>query len=205
MLISNMNPELLRRDQITKLLFGSADDTDNGNLNGDCIVVLGGPYLSRAKKAAELFHAGRAPYIMFTGGNIYGQRNIPEAVVLKNEAIKLGVPEESILAETQTKHTKENILHSLLILDRVIGLEKITRLLIVSSPVHMRRCLLILKTFMPPWYQYVWCPDPLAIGQADTWWIDKTEERRVQAELFKVVNGVKEKHFIDDDVKFEVT
>ncbi|SFL57437.1 DUF218 domain-containing protein [Paenibacillus sp. 1_12] len=203
MLISQMNPEELTRDQITKVIFGDQKDADDGTLHGDCILVFGGSYTSRAVKAVELFKKGRAPRILFSGGDKFGQRNPPEAIVLRDEARRLGVPDESILIETQSNHTKENIMCSLTVLDRAIGLEKIKRLLLVSSPGHMRRCILMLKTFMPPWYQYVWCPDDRVNGQANNWWDDDEEAKRVKAELRKVINGVKGNYFVDDEVNVE--
>lgn len=203
MLISKMNPAELTIDQTTKVVFGDGKYTDDGAANGDCIFVFGGSYLSRAVKAVELFKNGRAPYILFTGGDKFGQIHPPEAIVLQDEARRLGVPNESILIETQSNHTKENILCSLTVLDRAIGLENINRLLLVSSPGHMRRCLLMLKTFMPPWYQYVWCPDDRVIGQANNWWQDEQEVIRVRAELHKVINGVKGKYFVDDEVELD--
>lgn len=138
-----MNPEKLSKEQITKLVFGDATEIDNGTLDGDCIFVFGGVQVERMLKAVDLYKNGRAPLIMFTGGDRFGERNLPESIVIRDEAIKLGVPAESIMIEQVSNHTKENILASLLVLDRAIGLEKINRLLLVSAPGHMRRCLLM--------------------------------------------------------------
>lgn len=200
MLISNMNPELLTKEQITKVVFGNTSEIDDGTIKGDCIFVFGGMYIDRVLKAVELYKNGRAPFIMFTGGDKFGQRNSPESIFMRDEAIKLGVPSDSILIEQISNHTKENILASLMVLDRAIGLEKINRLLLVSAPGHMRRCLLMLKTFMPPWYEYVWCPDDRTIGQANNWWTDTEEEKRVRDELSKVIYGVKGRYFVDTDI-----
>ncbi len=203
MLISEMNPDVMTRDQITKVVFGNKCEIDDGTQNGDCIFVFGGTYIDRVEKAVELYKNGRAPYILFTGGDKWGQRNPPEAVFLRDEAIKRGVSNEAILVEQISNHTKENIMASLIILDRAIGLEKINRMLLVSSPGHMRRCLLMLKTFMPPWYEYVWCPDNRALGQSHNWWTEAEQERRVNDELRKIIGGVKGKYFVDDDISFE--
>lgn len=59
-----------------------------------------------------------------------------------------------------------------------------------------------LKTFMPPWYQYVWCPDDRVIGQASNWWQDEEEVIRIKAELHKI-NGVKGKYFVDVEVELD--
>jgi uncharacterized SAM-binding protein YcdF (DUF218 family) len=203
MLISMMDPEKLTIEQITKVVFGNLDEIDDGTLNGDCIFVFGGIYVDRAIKAVELYKKGRAPYVLFTGGDRWGQYNPPESIFLRDEAIKRGVPSESILIEQISNHTKENLLASLMVLDRAIGLEKINQLLVVSSPGHMRRCLLILKTFLPDWYEFIWCPDNRLLGQRDNWWTDSKQKKRVFDELNKIISGVKGKYFIDEEVRIE--
>jgi hypothetical protein len=56
------------------------------------------------------------------------------------------------------------------------------------------------RTFLPPWVDLVWCPDNRLVGQRDNWWKDAEWERRVMEEAFKVVNGVKERYFVDADI-----
>lgn len=200
MLISQMDTEALTRDQITKLVFGADQEVDDGSLNGDCIFVFGGTNLDRVWKAVDLYKQERAPYILFTGGDRFGEWEQSEAVMMRDEATKLGIPAESIIIETMSNHTKENILASLIMLDRVLGLQRIHRLLLVSAPGHMRRCQLLLRTFMPPWYEFVWCPDNRIQGRRDNWWTDSVEEKRVYDELKKVIGGVKGRSFVDADI-----
>ncbi|MFG1731790.1 YdcF family protein [Paenibacillus sp. 843] len=201
LLISQMNPETLTREQITKVVFGAETEIDDGTQTGDCIFVFGGKNLDRVWKAVELYKSERAPYILFTGGDRFGEWEQPEAVMMRDQAIKMGIPAESIFIETMSNHTKENILASLTVLDRALGLQRIHRLMLVSAPGHMRRCQLMLRTFMPPWYEYVWCPDHRSLGRRDNWWTDPVEEKRVLSELNKVIGGVKGRYFVDADVE----
>ncbi|MBB3128567.1 hypothetical protein FHS19_003221 [Paenibacillus rhizosphaerae] len=200
MLISEISINTLNREQITNLLYGKNIELDKGNIIGDCIFVFGGTYMERTEKAVELFNNGSAPYILFTGGDKYGQHRVSEAVMLRNKALELGVPEDRTIIESESNNTLENIICSLLVLERKFGLHKIKRLLLVSSPGHMRRCILMCRTFMPPWIELIWCPDKRSVGQRDNWWKDPEWERRVMDETFKVVNGVKERYFIDAEV-----
>lgn len=200
MLISQMDAEALTRDQITRLVFGTDHEVDDGTFTGDCIFVFGGKNLDRVRKAVDLYKQGRAPYILFTGGDRFGEWEQSEAVMMRDEAIKMGIPAESIIIETMSNHTKENIIASLIVLDRALGLQRIHRLLLVSAPGHMRRCQLLLRTFMPPWYEYVWCPDNRPQGRRDNWWTDSIEEKRVHDELKKVMGGVKGRFFVDTDI-----
>lgn len=79
----------------------------------DCIVGFGNFNTNIARRAAELYHQGYAPKILFTGGlgrNTEGLLPEPEAVRFAKVAMECGVPEEDILIEDQSRNTKENIL-----------------------------------------------------------------------------------------------
>ena len=78
----------------------------------DCIVGFGNFNTDIARRAAELYHQGYAPKILFTGGlgrNTEGLLPEPEALRFAKVAIACGVPEEDILLEDQSRNTKENI------------------------------------------------------------------------------------------------
>ena len=79
----------------------------------DCIVGFGNFNTDIARRAAELYHAGYAPKILFTGGlgrNTEGLLPEPEAVRFAKVAMQCGVPEEDIILEEKSSNTKENIL-----------------------------------------------------------------------------------------------
>ena len=78
----------------------------------DCIVGFGNFNTNIARRAAELYHQGYAPKILFTGGlgrNTEGLLPEPEAVRFAKVAMQCGVPEEDILIEDKSTNTKENI------------------------------------------------------------------------------------------------
>lgn len=78
----------------------------------DCIVGFGNFNTDIAKRAAELYHQGYAPKILFTGGlgrNTAGLMTEPEAVIFAKTAMAWGVPEKDILVEEKSTNTKENI------------------------------------------------------------------------------------------------
>ena len=79
----------------------------------DCIVGFGNFNTDIARRAAELYHMGFAPKILFTGGlgrNTEGLLPEPEAVRFAKTAMECGVPEEDIILEDCSTNTKENIL-----------------------------------------------------------------------------------------------
>lgn len=154
--ISQLQPDKLSDSQLTDLLFKNLEDD---NEVGDVIFVPGSSkaVIYRLPKAIQLYNEGRAKKILFSGGVIWEGTNFTEAQLLKQRAIELGIPEEDILTEDLSLHTKENVLASLLILDRAFELHNIKRIIVVTTRYHMRRTLLNLKTFMPNWItiQYV--------------------------------------------------
>ena len=79
----------------------------------DCIVGFGNFNTDIALRAAELYHQGYAPRILFTGGlgrNTEGLLPEPEAVRFARVAVEAGVPPQDILMEDRSTNTAENIL-----------------------------------------------------------------------------------------------
>jgi len=113
---------------------------DNYNGLVDVIIGLGSYSMHVAKHAADLYHKGLAPYIVFTGDRGHWTDKLfssTEAEVMKDIAIKDGVPENKIICETMATNTGENIKFSRDVLHR-IGI-KVSSILIVSKPNMMRR------------------------------------------------------------------
>lgn len=74
----------------------------------DAIVVGGCRITGLAEYAAELYHSGLAPLIVFSGYQT-AEMNTTEADLLADAARKLGVPESAILRERLASNTGENI------------------------------------------------------------------------------------------------
>jgi uncharacterized SAM-binding protein YcdF (DUF218 family) len=78
----------------------------------DLIWVMGSPDTRVASCSADLFLAGLAPKILFSGGFGRGTKGIftkPEAEVFAEVAIQKGVKPSQILIETKSSNTGENI------------------------------------------------------------------------------------------------
>ena len=87
----------------------------------DCIVGFGNFNTDIARRAAELYHQGYAPKILFTGGlgrNTEGLLPEPEAVRFAKVAMECGVPAADILIEDKSANTKENIEFTRCLLER---------------------------------------------------------------------------------------
>ena len=113
------------------------------------MLVLGSHDLRVADHAAELYHRGFAPRIVFSGGfgNLTkGVWKVPEANLFAERARDLGVPEESLLLENRSTNTGENIRFTRDLLRRE-GIE-IDRFLLVQKPYMERRAY---ATFRKQW------------------------------------------------------
>lgn len=111
--------------------------------NAKAIVVLGARVLPsghaapalqyRAQKAAELYLAGRAPLVIFSGGSSKGQPS--EASVARDLAVAAGVPTSACLMEDQSHSTHQNALLTLPLLQS----RGIDEVLLVSDGYHLLR------------------------------------------------------------------
>ncbi len=115
----------------------------------DAIVVLGGAtrgdthmsslgdlnqQADRLLHAARLYRAGKAPLVFVSGGSVDpGAR--PEAQLMRDVLVAMGVPDEAILLESASRNTHENARYSRIVLDK----RNIERILLVTSAFHMRR------------------------------------------------------------------
>ena len=71
----------------------------------DAIVVLGGGDGNRIKKAADFYTQSNANYMIMTAGPIFDSSY---AKLMKDYAIKLGIPESNIILEQQSLSTKDH-------------------------------------------------------------------------------------------------
>jgi uncharacterized SAM-binding protein YcdF (DUF218 family) len=118
----------------------------------DAIVVLaggvgesgqaGGGHQERVKMAVELYQRGFAPRMVFESGYVFA---FEEAVIMRDLAMSLGVPSEAIVLETQGRNTYDQIIR----VRDVLRARQWRRILLVSSPYHMRRALLVWRKQAP--------------------------------------------------------
>lgn len=114
----------------------------------DAIVLLGGAlrgdstmgtlpdlnqYADRLVHAVALFKAGKADYIVLSGGSAPGSRS--EAHLMQDVLAVMGVPSSALILEDQSRNTHDNAVNSAALL-KARGMN---RILLVSSAFHMRR------------------------------------------------------------------
>jgi uncharacterized SAM-binding protein YcdF (DUF218 family) len=117
----------------------------------DCIVVLGGvvsPPLAprvdmelnesvdRVYKAAQLYRAGKAQYLIATAGNQpWSLSPWAEADLIRDLLMEWGVPKDAIFLEGSSRNTRENAVYSKMVIDSI----HCETSLLVTSAAHMPR------------------------------------------------------------------
>ena len=123
--------------------------------HAQAIVVLGGTVtppsgtsteinLGRAGRvwyAARLFHAGKAPLVVLSGGGDLERQAFSEARAMALFLQDLGVPAQAVALEEASRNTRENAAFSAELL-KARGIEHI---LLVTSALHMPRALPLFK------------------------------------------------------------
>jgi uncharacterized SAM-binding protein YcdF (DUF218 family) len=90
----------------------------------------------RVWHAARLFHAGKAPLVVLSGGRLpWDAGQGPEADAMLRFLIDLGVPEEKVLLEGHSRTTYENARET----RRLLTEKGIDQVILVTSALHMPR------------------------------------------------------------------
>jgi uncharacterized SAM-binding protein YcdF (DUF218 family) len=115
----------------------------------------GGGYQERVKHAVDLYWAGKAPRMIFSSGYVFAFR---ETEVMRELAVSLGVPDSALLLETRAANTYEHAAY----IRETLRTGGWQRILVVSSPYHMRRALLTWRKVAP---EVTAIPAPVAQSQ----------------------------------------
>ena len=137
--------------QKTQIVYGNY--RDDGKC-GEVAILLGAPPFrmpERVRAAAKLYFDGRVKIIIPSGGVEWETEDgkISEALFMTEMLKELGVPEEAIIVENEARTTRENMLYSTIQMCRKIKLSKINRVIIVTSPSHVRRSLIHANMLLP--------------------------------------------------------
>ncbi len=96
----------------------------------------GGGTQERLQRAIDIYQERYAEHLVFSTGYTY---SFPEAELMRSAAVEQGVPAAAIVLERQSKNTYENVRYTADIF-RQHGWHS---MLLVTSPYHMRRALLV--------------------------------------------------------------
>ena len=191
MLVSGIKEEDLTFEVIDRLLFQSLEDTGE---NADCIIVLGSIKAAkyRVPVAVDAYNAGRASKLILCGGK---SRDFPdgkysEAEHMRQAALALGVAEKDIILENKSQNTVENILFALTELQRAFWLNKVHKVLLVTTTYHMRRSLAIARNLLPEHIIVIPCPANDNNTRRDNWMNTPVGIERAKGEAMKIVRYI---------------
>lgn len=191
MLVSTIKAEDLSAEVVDRLLFRGLEDT---GAHADCIIVLGSIKASRYRipVAVDAYNAGRASKLILCGGKVrdFPTGSCSEADHMYHTALELGVTAEDIILENASNNTVENILFSLIELQRAFGLNNIKTVLLVTTAYHMRRSLAIARYMFPSHIQVLPCPANDSSTKRDNWMNTLVGIQRAKDEAMKIVDYV---------------
>ena len=200
-MVSTLTREKLNEDIIDRVLFEGLEDTGE---NADCVIVLGSMKASayRVPVAVRIYQCHRADKIIMCGGKV---RDFSEGAMCESQHMRicaetLGVESADILVDEHSMNTVENILEALVLLQRNFGLNRIHRVVLVTTSYHMRRSLCIAQYLFPNHIKVIPCPADDTNTRRDNWMNNDKGRNRVLNEMEKIIGSVKDGLFPDFEV-----
>ena len=191
MWVSKLTEDMLTHEMIDRLLF---QDLEDSGVNADCILVLGSSKAAkyRVPVAAKAYADGRSPRIMLCGGTVrdFTDGRMSEAEHMKQAALALGIPEKDLILESASQNTIENLLCSLLELQRSLWLNRVKAVLLVTTTYHMRRSLHIARYLFPDHIRVLPCPADDTNTTRTNWMNTDEGIARAKAEAMNIVRCV---------------
>ncbi|MGN6464700.1 MAG: YdcF family protein [Rhizobiaceae bacterium] len=135
--------------------------------------------------AVDLFHSGRVPKLLFTGG--YNKRlGCIEAIEMARLASESGVPADAILIEDKALNTEENVEFSYRILKDLLGFGGVRKIMLLTIHYHLRRAHIAARHRFPPEVALYWkCYGSLYYTSAN-WFAVERGRQDVVTEIGKI-------------------
>ena len=102
----------------------------------------GGGTQERLQHAIDIYKGHYADHLVFSSGYTY---SFPEAELMRAAAVEQGVPSNAIVLERRSTNTYENVRYT----DEIFREHGWHSMLLVTSPYHMRRALLVWRKVAP--------------------------------------------------------
>lgn len=149
----------------------------------DVIVVLAGEETERVEYGVRLFKDGwaRKDKIILAGGPLVWKYTW--ASLMKEHAISLGVPKDSILLEDKSKNTEEDAHFT----KKVLNKYKYRSCILVTSPYHSRRAYTLFKKIMGNKILVISAPCEASWFRFDEWWKRRNDRAKVLEEYSKFI------------------
>lgn len=168
MKLSEIKTENLGDEEIQEIVYSDIDDSGKNTIYG---IVFGNSMLikERVSTAVEAYVAGRISKVIFCGGNngISNQDNdiIPEAVKMKDLAVKMGIKEQDVLIDNQSNNSFENVENAFKFIDK-----EVDTVAIITSEFHLKRCMAIIRKKFPN-IKVIMIPSRDGFSDRDNWFL----------------------------------
>ncbi|MCK5214484.1 MAG: YdcF family protein [Candidatus Omnitrophica bacterium] len=150
----------------------------------DVIIVLAGQD-ERVKEAVNLYKQGFSEHMIMTGRSYDGKINRAEN--MRAQAIRLGIPQEHIIIESEAQHTFE---HPILV-KPIMQARGFESAIVVSSPYHMRRvAMLFNRSFRHSAIELIYYPAQDSWINIEEWWKSDASQRAVGFEYMKMAVNI---------------
>jgi uncharacterized SAM-binding protein YcdF (DUF218 family) len=141
--------------------------------------AAGGGVQERISQALSLYREGVAPHMIISSGFVFTLR---EAQMMKDIAVKNGVPADAIVLEERATNTYENVAYT----RDILAANGWRRIALVSSPYHMRRALLTWRKAAPG-VEVIATPPPSSFFYAHTYGATLEQIRGLAQEYIGIV------------------
>ena len=201
MWISELDKSNLTEDIVDRILYKGLED--NGE-SADCILVLGSNKAAefRIPVAVSAYKNNRAPKILLSGGSVrdFEDGRMCEAERMLNAALELGVKREDLIMEQESQNTVENMLASLMVLHREFWINKVKRILLVTTTFHMRRSIQLARYLFPDHIEVLPCPADDINTRRENWFKTEAGKERAMGEVYKIMESVENGLFPDFEI-----
>lgn len=152
----------------------------------------------RAAMAASFFKRFEVDFVIASGGVRHecDGEEMSEADIMCSVLTAQGVPESVIVLENQARSTMENLLFGTVELGRRKTMECIERVVVITEPFHLRRALLLARTFFPRYFKVYGYTEGFTVQKRD-WQTDGALCECVHTEI-RCLKKMIENHNIAD-------
>lgn len=147
----------------------------------DVIVVLGGEVTERVDYAVRLYKDewAKKDRMIMCGGPVVWKYTWASA--MKEQAVSLGIPKQSVILEDQSRSTEEDAKFT----REIVRKHGYTSILLVTSPYHSRRASLIFERSMGDTVRIISAPVQESWFSFDDWWKRRRDRAMVLNEYSK--------------------
>ncbi len=169
-------------------------------VKADICIIFGGMKADQlADHAAKLYKQGFFKKIIVSGG-VATDDGTMEADRMQARLIGWGIPKENIIVEDKATNTGENVIYSMDLIDKEIGLKNVNSLVAIGQIHASRRFVMTLERHWPEVIKMFTAPNYYPVARKD-WHKDKQFKEDVLREMEKVKPYIKKGYTVEIDLK----